>query len=488
MLHITSLPSHYGTGDMGPAAYRFVDFLADSAQKYWQILPVNPPTVDSIHCPYSALSAFAGDPLLISPANLHEHNLLSSNDLSNLPDFQTGKADFARSSALKTALFDKAYDRFKNAPSDPDFLRFCTENAAWLDDYCLFVTLKKNLQTGFWCDWPIELRDRDPSAIQAAKSKFADAINSHKFLQYQFLQQWSRLKNYCAAKGIKIIGDIPIYLAYDSADVWANPQFFKLDKNKKPAFVAGVPPDPFCKTGQLWSNPVYDWKTLKNSNFSWWIDRIKHNLSLFDMVRIDHFRAFVAYWQIPAKHKTAEKRKWIRAPKDTFFKKLLENIPPNSIIVEDLGFITPAVRTFVDKQNLSGMRVLQWAFSDDKSNPHAIDNHTARSVVYTGTHDNNTLKGWFENDLTEKQKQTVLKAAAAETDPENIHWKLIEMAMSSRAHLAIIPMQDLLGLGEDGRMNRPGTIEGNWNWQITPGLVTSAIARKLNETTQNARR
>lgn len=473
---------------MGPAAYRFADFLANSAQKYWQILPFNPPTVDSIHCPYGALSAFAGDPLLISPCQLHEQGLLTSEDIKPTSGFQAGKVDFTRSSALKTALFDKAYDRFKNAPPDPVFQRFCSENAQWLDDYCLFLALRQKLSTGFWYDWPIPLRDRQPAAIESAKREFAETIQKQKFLQYNFFRQWSRLKNYCTEKGIKIIGDIPIYLAYDSADVWANPQFFKLDKNKKPAFVAGVPPDPFCKTGQLWSNPVYDWNGLKKSDFSWWIDRIKHNLSLFDMVRIDHFRAFVAYWQIPAKHKTAKKGKWIRAPKDSFFKKLFENVPPDSIIVEDLGFITPAVRTFVDKLNLSGMRILQWAFSGDKSNPHSIKNHTARSVVYTGTHDNNTLKGWFENELTDEQKQTVLKAIHAKPNTKNIHWKLIEMAMASRAHLAIIPMQDLLGLGEDGRMNRPGTIEGNWNWQITAGSVTSAIAGKLRKTTQNTRR
>lgn len=489
MLHITSLPSKYGAGDLGPSAYRFADFLADSGQKYWQILPLNPPTVDSIHCPYSALSAFAADPLLISPHQLQKQGLLTTGEIKDLPQFPKGKVNFTHSAALKSKLFDKAYKRFKNNPPDPAFENFCDENASWLNDYSLFIALRKNLKTGFWCDWPKELRDRNPSAIQIAASKFANTINKHKFLQYQFAKQWTRLKDYCKAKGIRIIGDIPIYVAYDSADVWANPQFFKLSKNKKPAFLAGVPPDHFCKTGQLWGNPVYDWNMLKKNNFSWWIDRIKHNLSLFDMIRIDHFLAFVAYWQIPAANKTAAKGRWIRAPKETFFRTLFKTIPPRSIIVEDLGAITPAVRATVNNLSLTGMRILQYAFSNDPlTNPHYIKNHPKRSVVYTGTHDNNTVMGWFENEIGEKLKQTILKTIHAKPNAKDIHWKLIELAMTSRANLSIIPMQDIMSLGEEARMNTPGTIDNNWNWQITTGQVRAALAKRLRQTTKRTNR
>ena len=489
LLHITSLPSKYGSGDLGPSAYRFADFLADSGQKFWQILPLNPPTVDSIHCPYSALSAFAADPLLISPDQLQKQALLTRDEIKDLPKFPKGKVNFQRSAALKYKLFDKAYKRFKSNATDPTFESFCSENASWLNDYALFLALRKNLQTGFWCDWPKELRDRNPQALDSAATKFADNINKHKFLQYQFFKQWSSLKDYCKAKGIGIIGDIPIYLAYDSADVWTNPEFFKLNKNKKPAFVAGAPPGNFCKNGQHWGNPVYDWNMLKKKNFSWWTNRIKHNLSLFDIVRLDHFRAFVAYWQIPAANKTAAKGRWIRTPKETFFKTLFNTISPRSIIAEDLGAITPPVRATVNKFHLTGMRILQYAFSIGQlTNPHYIKNHPKLSVVYTGTHDHNTLMGWFENELGEKQKRAILKAIDAKPNEKNIHWKLIELAMTSKANLSIIPMQDIMGLDEKARMNIPGTIDNNWNWQITAGQVRGTMAKKLRQAAKRTNR
>ena len=489
LLHITSLPSKFGAGDLGPPAYKFADFLADSGQKYWQILPINPPTVNYLHCPYSATSAFAADPLLISPQHLQKQGLLTRNDTKDLPQFPKGKVNFTKSYALKRKLFNKAYKNFKNKPPDPAFETFCENNASWLNDYALFIALKNHFQTGFWCDWPKELKDREPNAIQTAESKFAAAMNKQKFLQYQFARQWAQLKKYCKAKSISIIGDIPIYLAYDSADVWANQQFFKLNKNKKPAFVAGTPPDNFCKTGQNWGNPVYDWNMLKKDNFSWWIDRIKHNLNLFDMVRIDHFRAFVAFWQIPAANKTAAKGRWIRAPKDTFFKTLFKNISPKSIIVEDLGAITPAVRQAVNDHSMTGMRILQYAFANNPlTNPHYIKNHPKRSVVYTGTHDNNTIMGWLNNELTENQKQAVLKTIDAKPNAKDINWKLIELAMSSRSNLSIIPMQDIMSLDEKARMNIPGTIENNWNWQINQGQLRATHAKKLYEITKRTKR
>lgn len=489
MLHITSLPSKYGSGDLGPSAYRFADFLADSGQKFWQILPLNPPTVDSIHCPYSALSAFAADPLLISGDQLQKQGFLTRNDIKDLPDFPKAKVNFRKSASLRSKLFNKAFAAFKNKPPDRDFETFCDKNASWLDDYCLFVALRKNLQTGWWSDWPKELRDRQSMALESARSNFSNMIHKHKFLQYQFSKQWVQLKDYCKAKGISIIGDIPIYLAYDSADVWANPQFFKLNKNKEPAFVAGTPPDNFCRTGQRWGNPVYDWNTLKKNNFSWWVDRIKHSLSLFDVVRIDHFRAFVAYWQIPAANKTAVNGRWVRAPKETFFKTLFKTVSRRSIIAEDLGAITPAVRAAVNDLSLTGMRILQYAFSNDPlTNPHHMKNHPKRSVVYTGTHDNNTLMGWFENELSEKQRQAILKTVASKPNAKDIHWKLIELTMTSRANLSIIPMQDIIGLGEKARMNIPGTIENNWNWQITAGQIRGTLAKKLRETTKSTNR
>lgn len=483
LLHITSLASEYGVGDLGPSAYRFADFLSRSGQRYWQILPLNPPTVIIPHCPYSALSAFAGDPLLISPQLLCRAGLLTKEQTKTHPVFPAGRVDYHLVHSYKTHLLEMAYLAFKSKKG-ARFEKFCDENKSWLDDYALFMALRDHFGTNFWNHWPRDLRDRKPDALEAISRQLYDEIIKQKFFQYIFFNQWTSLKNYCEHKQIKIIGDVPIYVAFDGADVWANKKFFKLNSKKNMKFISGTPPDEFCKTGQLWGNPIYDWKALKQAGFSWWLDRVTHNLSMFDMVRIDHFRGLIAYWQVPAENRTSKNGRWVRAPKESFFNKLLERFSTESIIVEDLGFITPAVYKFIEKLGLRGMKILQWGFSGDTHfNRHALKNHVKHSVVYTGTHDNNTLMGWLDVEASARQKEQVLKAIKAKSSDDETHWKLIEYAMSSRADLSIIPMQDVLALGGSGRMNTPGTVAGNWQWRLGKRQINSAVARRLGTIT-----
>ncbi|RKY04822.1 MAG: 4-alpha-glucanotransferase [Planctomycetota bacterium] len=490
LLHITSLPSKFGVGDFGPAAFAFADFLAKARQGCWQMLPVNPPAIDVPHSPYNCASAFAGNPLLISPQLLYRRGLLGREDIRQLPHFPETKVNFGRVIGFKRKLLNAAFRNFSGRPTQTAYTEFCQNNKAWLDDFAFFIALRDLYKTGNWRRWPAELRDRRKDALASFRRKHRKAIEKQKFMQYIFFRQQAFLKLYCNKLGIRIIGDIPIYVSYKSADVWANPQFFKLNGAKKPAFVSGVPPDFFSKTGQLWGNPIYDWRALKRKGYSWWLDRIGHNLQMFDIVRIDHFRALIAYWQIPAHHKTAVKGKWIRAPKDDFFRKVLERFPSCPFVVEDMGNITPAVRAFIKKHKLAGMRVLQFGLgAGDKTNPHAPRNHVKNCVVYTGTHDNNTTTGWFENELTDDQRQKLSRRPWWGKSDDELHWRFVRLAMNSPANLAIIPMQDILGLGQDGRMNLPGTFsEKNWVWRMAPGRITPSITRKLARITRAANR
>lgn len=487
LAHISSLASGFGVGDFGPAAFGFVDFLARTGQEYWQVLPIHPPTVNSLHCPYSAVSAFAGDPLFISPKLLYRKGLLTKDHIANIPKFPDGRVDYTLAEHFKIRLLNKAYKAFQ--PENVAFEVFCEKQSGWLDDFTLFMVLREKFGTGFWNQWPREIRDRDSGAMAAARAKFADQIRRHKFYQFIFFRQWGSLKDYCNSRGIKIIGDIPIYIAYDSADVWANQEIFKLGRNQQPLVVTGTPPDGFCKMGQLWGNPVYDWKALKKDGFGWWMDRIRHNLLMFDLVRIDHFRGLIAFWQVPAGNKTARKGRWISAPKDSFLKRVFSEFSKESIIVEDLGVITPAVRRVVDEYGLCGMKILQWASGRKTGgNEHDLKNHIKRCVAYTGTHDNNTLIGWLKSEAGKLQKNRLFSAVGSDLEHADIHWKLIEYLMTSRANLVIVPVQDILGLGSDSRMNVPGTVEGNWQWQMVSRQITPTVSNRLGIITRKTGR
>ncbi len=480
LLHITSLPCRHGVGDLGPDAYRFADFLARSRQRYWQVLPVNTPAAEKSHCPYHVLSAFAANPFLISPQLLYRRGLLTKKETRDIPALPSAYIDFGKVVRYKTGLLNTAYQRFRSSAADPAYLRFCRENKSWLDDYAIFVALREHFGFGCWTQWAPRFRDRQDRALESMSCELREVIEKQKFFQYQFFTQWFDLKRYCNEKGIKIIGDIPIYVAHDSADVWARPEIFKLTKKKMPRAVSGTPPDRFSKTGQLWGHPVYDWDALRDTGYSWWLERIRHNLSLFDMVRIDHFRGFASFWQIPAHHKTAAGGKWVTGPGDDFFKKLFKHFPASSIIVEDLGHITPEVTALMEKFDLAGMRLLIYAFEGDpKDNPHCPHNHVRNCVVYTGTHDNNTARGWFNTEAHSRLKRRLFEYLGRKVPASQIHWELIRLAYSSVANIAIIPMQDILGLAERARMNRPGTTRNNWRWRLGRYQISSGLAKKL---------
>jgi 4-alpha-glucanotransferase len=451
-LHITSLPSKYGIGDFGPEAYKFADFLARAGQSYWQVLPLNQVSSEDNYSPYSSLSAFAGNTLLISPELLYRKGLLTKKDISDIPVFAAAKVNFRKVYSYKTALLNRAFENFK---IDSTYEKFCEKNKSWLDGYATF----------------------------SAKSR--KDINREKFLQYIFCQQWFDLKKYCNQQRIKIIGDIPFYVAFDSADVWQNPDIFKLTKTKSPLFIAGVPPDYYSRTGQLWNNPVFNWKMLKKTDYRWWIWRIKHNLAMFDIVRLDHFRGFFAYWQIPANHKTAVNGRWVRGPGEDFLKKLFRYFPKSRFIAEDLGFISADVRNAVKKFNLTSTKVLLFAFGSGKSADfHNPRNYPQNSIVYASTHDSNTAIGWFKKEANAAQKGKLFDCIGKTVPVSQIPWELIQLAEKSISDTVIIQMQDILGLDERGRMNRPATVKGNWQWRLQKGKITKAMANKLKEITK----
>jgi 4-alpha-glucanotransferase len=486
LLHITSLPSSYGVGDLGPEAYRFADFLSRTKQTYWQVLPLNPTNPLYGNSPYSSISAFAGNTLLISPDLLFEEGLLSREDLDPIPPFPQGRCDFSEVIRYKDKLLERAYQRFNdNGKGRESFEAICLENSLWLEEFTLFVVLKKEFGEKAWNQWPRELRDRHLPSLRKVQGEFHAELEKEKFWQYLFFKQWRSLKDYCQEKGVYLFGDLAIYVSSDSADVWANPGLFKLDREKRPAFVSGVPPDYFSETGQLWGNPVYRWDVLKKSGYQWWIDRIAHNLKLFDVLRIDHFLGLVAYWEVPASEKTAINGRWMKAPATDFLNTLKKNFPNFPIVAEDLGLVTPDVREVINHFGLPGMKILQFAFGED--NPlHPFLPHTYEEnfVVYTGTHDNNTVRGWLEGEASAEEKRRLFRYLGREVPVEEIHWTLIRLAMMSVARWVILPMQDVLGLGGEARMNRPSVAHGNWEWRLLPGQITPLVSEKLLEVTE----
>ncbi len=490
LLHISSLPSDYGIGDLGSKAYDFVDFLKAARQSFWQILPINPTVSIYGNSPYSSSSAFAGNILFISPEGLVEEGWLEKGDLQTKPQFPADKVDYDAVKAYKQKLFSLAYQRFKSQRNKiREFERFCSEQSSWLEDFAQFVVFKKYFSDQLWSRWPEEIKNRKTNALQKLKVQLSDQMEEAKFYQFIFYSQWHRLKKYASQYGINIIGDIPIYVNYDSADVWSHSGIFKLDEDKGLIYVAGVPPDYFSQTGQRWGNPVYDWDQLKKERYAWWLHRIEHNLKLFDVVRIDHFRGFVDYWEIPAQEQTAVNGDWVKVSYDDFFTTLLKKFGSLPIIAEDLGIITAEVSEAMNTYEFPGMKVLLFAFGGDlKTHPYIPDNYIKNCVAYTGTHDNNTVRGWIEHEATDREKGNLWEYLGGEVPREELPWELIGLLMKSVANTVIIPMQDVLGLGQQDRMNLPGTPSGNWRWRLLPAAITSSLSKKVSQLTELSKR
>lgn len=468
LLHITSLPSMFGIGDLGPEALKFVDSLHSLNQHYWNILPLTPTSPEEGNSPYKSNSAFAGNPLLVSPELLFEDKLISKIDVEKSIKQPLNKVNFSEVTATKVVLLEKAYENFKKSHAflRDDFDSFCEENQTWLEDYALYLTLRKKIGTP-WYQWPASIRNREVVVLTRKRETLSDQVNAEKFVQFIFFKQLHGLKTRCNRKRVKILGDLSFYISYDSADVWANQDLFKLNDKQKPLYVAGVPPDYFSKTGQLWGSPVYNWSQLKKTDYKWWLDRIQHNLRLCDILRFDHFRGFVAYWQVPAKALTAKSGRWIRAPAATFFKAVRNRFPSMPFVAEDLGSITPSVIKVIKHLKVPGMNVLLFGFSDHLDNPNFIMNLTANSVVYTGTHDNNTARGWFIEEATRKEKKVLFRYLKREITLKEVSFELVKMAFASKPKLCIIPLQDALGLGSDARFNNPSRTADNWNWRAS---------------------
>ncbi len=476
LLHITSLPSRFGIGDMGPEAHRFADFLKQAEQKVWQVLPLNPITVGD--SPYFSPSAFAGNFLLISPEKMVEDGWLHPLDTELPHAFSDEKVAYNEVRTLKLSYLKKAFARVTSL--NANYENFCSENSYWLEDYSLFTALKESYEGAVWTDWPEGARNREVEFLNERRVQLREAIDFEKFVQYIFFEQWKNLKKYCNDQGIEVFGDLPIYVTHDSSDVWANPEIFKLDADGSPLVVAGVPPDCFSETGQLWGNPVYNWEVLKNKSYDWWMQRLRFNLKFVDVMRIDHFRGFVAAWEIPAGDETAENGCWQSVPGDDFFCEVLKHFPDASIVAEDLGLITDEVRELMDRCGFPGMKILVFAFDSDlKTNPYLPHNHIENCVVYTGTHDCNTVKGWFNHDMSSQQKANLFEYLGKEISAEKIAEELVRQALMSPAFLAILPMQDVLGLDASARFNFPGTKESNWQWRMQADSFDSGLSDHL---------
>lgn len=516
LVHPSSFESKYGIGDFGKSAYNFIDFLEKSKQHVWQILPLGHTSFGD--SPYQSFSTFAGNPLLISLDVFIENEYLDEKDFENIPDFNEIKVEYGKVIEFKNKMFKKAYEKFKqlkNKKIKDNFEKFCEENKQWLDDYSLFISLKnyfiqerKNTfeseeykifkkenidflgENGVndcfygasWNSWPKEIADRKIYALNKWKANLKDEIQYYKFLQFEFFNQWNKLKEYANSKEIEIIGDIPIFVACDSADTWSRKDLFFIDKKGRPTEVAGVPPDYFSKTGQLWGNPLYNWKAHKKERYEWWINRIKNTLKLVDIVRIDHFRGFESYWSIPYGEKTAIKGEWKKGPNKEIFDYINQNIKNAKIIAEDLGDLNEEVNELREKLNLPGMKILQFAFSDTPENEYLPHNFKdSNTIIYTGTHDNDTTLGWY-NSIDEKSKDYIRRYMNISGD--DICWDLIRLAFSSSADTAIIPIQDILCLNSDSRMNTPGNPSDNWQFRYKEEMLTDDILNRLKYLTE----
>lgn len=467
LLHLSSLPGGGVCGTLGPEAYRFVDFLAAAGQSVWQFLPIGPTHDD--RSPYQCLSLHAGNPNFISAELLVSSGWLEAS-LAELP----------ATAAIQQRLLATAHQGFLQRAGDEDkrrFAEFVETNRHWLEDYALYAVLRDAHQHTSWVNWPVGLRDRDRVSLQSARKKFHTSIELIRFEQFVFSHQWRSLKEYANHRGVRLFGDLPIFVAHDSADVWAQRDYFQLDESGRPTVVAGVPPDYFSSTGQLWGNPHYRWDRMEQDGFQWWVTRLKTQLSMFDLVRIDHFRGFESYWEIPADHDTAMGGCWVRAPGDVLFDVLRRYFDPLPLVAEDLGLITPEVEALRLRHGFPGMKVLQFAFDGGPSNPYLPHNHNRQAVVYTGTHDNDTTVGWYH--ALSRDTRNFVDEYLHSAD-EAMPWPLIRAAMASVATLAIIPMQDVLSLGSEHRMNIPGKSDGNWRWRFNWSQVDEGLASRLH--------
>ncbi len=476
-MHVSSLPSRYGIGDCGPAAFEFVDFLKQAKQSWWQVLPLGPMGLGN--SPYQAYSAFAGSALWISPHVLRKDGWLKQDDLEDVPRFPD-RVNYPAVSELKHRLLGIAFGRFLKQTPPKAFQLFEEEHRDWLEDYALFSALQQLQEKASWTRWPEVLRTRERHALKAVREQLRDNILFQKFIQFLLFQQWDALRTYAAQRGIGLIGDIPFFVSLDSADVWAHRELFELNAKGEPLAVAGVPPDAFAKTGQRWGNPLYDWAEHKAKKYAWWIRRFEWLFQLFDVVRLDHFIGFHRYWEIPAHDTTALNGRYQPGPGLDFFKAILKALPQSAFIAEDLGIVVPEVTALREQLNFPGMSVLQFAFSGDPDkNPYLPNKLKSDTVVYTGTHDNNTTVGWFTHNATDKEKKLFQEYADSKmTEP---YKELIRMAYASNANTAIIPMQDVLGLGEEARMNFPGVVEDNWEWRLKRGLDLKPYAQELRQ-------
>jgi 4-alpha-glucanotransferase len=477
LLHISSLPSYGGIGDFGPAAYAFADFLAEAKQRLWQVLPLNPTGYGN--SPYAALSAFAGNPLLISLEKLVEAGWLSAEQIAGLPGHH-GNVHFEEVEQRKSPLLLQAARHFLSHHDDQQwarFQRFREENAFWLADWARYSILRQRFSTGAWLAWPKEFAHRNPDALMRLQKESQGELEVEQAVQFAFDEQWKALRAYCAEREIRFIGDVAIFVNFDSADVWTHPEIFELKKDLTPIRVAGVPPDYFSATGQRWGNPIYKWDMLAKEGFGWWVDRMRRTHALYDIIRLDHFRGFQAFWSIPAKDETAIHGEWVKAPGAALFTALREKLGHLPIIAEDLGLITREVDALRNEFELPGMRVLQFGFSDRGAHLHLPHRYVTNTVVYTGTHDNDTTLGWWSHGVTEIERHAVY----CYLNPANndIVWTLIRAASSSVADVCIFPVQDVLVLGSEARMNTPATPQNNWAWRMAPDALTGEQAHGL---------
>lgn len=486
LVHPTSFPSNYGMGDMGHEAYDFINYLEATGQTVWQVLPLGP--VGYGNSPYASYSAFAGNPYLISPDKLEEKDYISAADLSDAVLPITVQADYEGSYQKKDKLYRKAFKNYQSSKTRDDEKKlnnFKKRNSYWLEDYTLFMACSISNSRDTWNKWEKGLAQRKPTSLDKARKTFAEDIEFHTWLQYEFFEQWNTLKDYANSKNIRVVGDIPIFVDHNSADVWSHPEFFAVDKQGNRQLVAGVPPDYFSETGQLWGNPLYKWNALKKDNFSWWVERFKQMFDLFDAIRVDHFRGFDEYWEVKASEETAINGKWVKAPGIDLFTTIKNKIGSLPIIAEDLGLMTQGVEDLRDQFNFPGMKILQFAFDSDSGNNFLPHNYPQNCVTYTGTHDNDTTIGWYNSAPDVEQHRA---REYTRSDGSEIQWELIRLGMLSVADQAIFPLQDFMNLDSSHRMNTPGTVGDNWMWRYTPEMLANVDKERIKNLVEMSNR